>query len=166
MWQGAIKKAEDIKASLGENAYMLQQFNNPDNVKIHVETTGPEIWEQTDGKVAISKVVMYCKIWERTDSEVYAARFQPSDEAEDGSAVCGWRCVGWRCMEWRCMGWRCMWWRCMGWRCMEWRGCVVRGVCVCADVYGGGREREIRCVVVACLRGKGSRQSISARVEA
>mmetsp|Transcript_125859 Transcript_125859/g.187847 ORF Transcript_125859/g.187847 Transcript_125859/m.187847 type:complete len:378 (+) Transcript_125859:3-1136(+) len=51
--KGAIKKAEDIIASLGENAYMLQQFNNPDNVKIHVETTGPEIWEQMDGKIDV-----------------------------------------------------------------------------------------------------------------
>jgi len=51
--KGAIKKAEDIKASLGADAYMLQQFNNPDNVKIHEETTGPEIWEQTDGKIDV-----------------------------------------------------------------------------------------------------------------
>lgn len=51
--KGAIKKAEDIKASLGSDAYMLQQFNNADNVKIHVDTTGPEIWEQTDGKIDV-----------------------------------------------------------------------------------------------------------------
>jgi len=49
--KGAIKKAEDIVASMGGKAYMLQQFNNPDNIKIHLETTGPEIWEQTDGKI-------------------------------------------------------------------------------------------------------------------
>ena len=50
--QGAIAKADELNEEI-ENSVILGQFVNPANVSAHVSTTGPEIWEETDGKVDI-----------------------------------------------------------------------------------------------------------------
>ncbi|ASN86947.1 cysteine synthase A [Pectobacterium versatile] len=51
--KGAIAKAEEIVASDPQRYLLLQQFSNPANPEIHEKTTGPEIWEDTDGQVDV-----------------------------------------------------------------------------------------------------------------
>ncbi|SHO57985.1 cysteine synthase A [Vibrio quintilis] len=51
--KGAINKAEEIVAGNPEKYLLLQQFDNPANPQIHEKTTGPEIWDATDGEVDV-----------------------------------------------------------------------------------------------------------------
>lgn len=60
--KGAIEKAKELEESI-DGAVILGQFDNPANSDIHRRTTGPEIWEQTDGKV-----IYLLPVWEQRNN--------------------------------------------------------------------------------------------------
>jgi len=51
--KGAVRRAEELAASDSQRYFLPQQFKNPANPAIHERTTGPEIWNDTDGKVDV-----------------------------------------------------------------------------------------------------------------
>ncbi|MEW6348921.1 MAG: cysteine synthase A [Thermodesulfobacteriota bacterium] len=86
--KGAIAKAEEILASDPGKYFMPQQFNNPANPRIHEETTGPEIWNDTDGQVDVlvsgigtgGTITGVCRYIKGTKGkQIYAVAVEPAE---------------------------------------------------------------------------------------
>ncbi len=96
--KGAIEKAKEIQASNPDKYVLLQQFENPANPQIHFETTGPEIWNDTDGKVdifvagvgtggTITGVSRYIK--QEKNHPLYSVAVEPADSPVISQARAG-----------------------------------------------------------------------------
>src|SRR5580692_11137775 len=84
---GAIARAEEIVASAPDRYVMLQQFKNPANPRIHEATTGPEIWDDTDGQVDIlvsgvgtgGTITGVSRFWKQTKGKpLYSVAVEPA----------------------------------------------------------------------------------------
>ena len=96
--KGAINKAEQLVSENPGKYYMPQQFSNPANPSIHEETTGPEIWKQTDGKVdvlvsgvgtggTITGVTRYLK--EKRGRSIVSVAVEPFDSSVISQTLAG-----------------------------------------------------------------------------
>jgi cysteine synthase B len=78
-----------------EGVFMLNQFANPDNYKAHIKTTGPEIWEETQGKIThfvsamgTTGTIMGCSMYlKEQNPDVQIVGCQPTEEASIPSRV-------------------------------------------------------------------------------
>ena len=95
--KGAVQKAEELLAEAPDTRIMLQQFENPANPAIHEKTTGPEIWNDTDGTVdvivagvgtggTISGCARYLKSQKST---IEAVAVEPADSAIIAQKIAG-----------------------------------------------------------------------------
>lgn len=83
--RGAIRRAEQIAAEL-PNGYLLQQFRNPANPKIHRETTAEELWQDTDGQMDIfvsgvgtgGTITGVAEVWKARKPEVQIVAVEPA----------------------------------------------------------------------------------------
>jgi cysteine synthase A len=95
---GAIAKAQEIKDSDPDKYVLLGQFDNPANPEIHEQTTGPEIWQDTDGAVdifvagvgtggTITGVSRYLK--KVADKQIISVAVEPTDSPVITQAMAG-----------------------------------------------------------------------------